>query len=308
MREVSILFVRFDNFALDANQLQGGTQASVDRGNALMLHVQECIYKWEGSVNKFMVDDKGLIVLCVFGLPPMKHPDDAARAAGAARLLVHSTPAVLSKLQPADLPPSKRISCSVGIATGTVFCGVVGATTRREYTVMGRTVNLAARLMGVATAHQVLVCRDTRARAQMSYEFVPHTFKLKGIGEYEAFAPTTVGKQNKKAKSSDLQLLARKPEIQHLSSILSEVRGCLCAFGQTTFLLHFFSCFTLNRAFTHTHTHIHARTHTHIHTHAHTHARTHTHTHTRTRLVSHRCCIPPATTTGARRADGCSDG
>ena len=32
-----------------------------------MLLIQQTIYSWEGSINKFIVDDKGLLVLCVFG-------------------------------------------------------------------------------------------------------------------------------------------------------------------------------------------------------------------------------------------------
>jgi hypothetical protein len=32
-----------------------------------MLMVQQTIYSWEGSVNKFIVDDKGMLILCVFG-------------------------------------------------------------------------------------------------------------------------------------------------------------------------------------------------------------------------------------------------
>lgn len=224
MREVSILFVRFDNFPLDANQLRGSTQAAVDRGNALMLHVQECVYKWEGSVNKFIVDDKGLLVLCVFGLPPMKHADDAKRATGAARLLVHSTPDVMSKLLPAATSSVASITCSVGVSTGHVFCGVTGASTRREYTVLGRTVNLAARLMTVAQPNEVLVCDSTRARAEAAFGFVEQRHTLKGIGETQAYAPT-MGKQNEPAKSTDLQRMARRPEIKRLSHILSKVSG-----------------------------------------------------------------------------------
>jgi class 3 adenylate cyclase len=42
---------------------------------------------------------------------------------------------------------------SVGVTTGVVFCGVVGATMRKEYTVLGDTVNLSARLMQYACAN-----------------------------------------------------------------------------------------------------------------------------------------------------------
>ncbi len=32
-----------------------------------MLTIQHAIYAWEGSINKFLVDDKGMLILCVFG-------------------------------------------------------------------------------------------------------------------------------------------------------------------------------------------------------------------------------------------------
>ena len=41
----------------------------------------------EGEVNKMLVDDKGTILLCAFGLPPRSHPDDALRAVRTALLL-----------------------------------------------------------------------------------------------------------------------------------------------------------------------------------------------------------------------------
>lgn len=38
-------------------------------------------------------------------------------------------------------------TASAGVTSGSTFCGVVGHAHRHEYTVIGRTVNLAARLM-----------------------------------------------------------------------------------------------------------------------------------------------------------------
>jgi len=38
------------------------------------------------QVNKFVMDDKGALLLCAWGLPPMAHTDDPHRATGAVTL------------------------------------------------------------------------------------------------------------------------------------------------------------------------------------------------------------------------------
>lgn len=90
----------------------------------IMLEIQRSIYNWEGSINKLLVDDKGLLVLCAMGLPPMPHSDDPVRAVYAALDLVEN----LASL-------GEQVSTSVGVSTGRAFCGVVGSKLRREYTV-----------------------------------------------------------------------------------------------------------------------------------------------------------------------------
>jgi hypothetical protein len=99
-----------------------------------MRNVQEAVYAYEGSINKFLMDDKGSTLIACFGLPPVSHEDDPIRA-------------VLSAIRVCEKLFDLGLTVSVGITTGEVFCGVVGSKTRREYTVLGDSVNLAARLM-----------------------------------------------------------------------------------------------------------------------------------------------------------------
>lgn len=125
--------------------------------------VQKCVYMHEGtpdslilfligSVNKLLMDDKGSTLVIVFGLPPLSHQDDSSRAVLMSFLMVSE----LMRL---------GVSCSMGVATGTVFTGVIGPSgSRREYSVMGDKVNLAARLMQEAcketeSARKVLCCQ-----------------------------------------------------------------------------------------------------------------------------------------------------
>ena len=60
---------------------------------------------------------------CPSGLPPLFHGDDPLRAVCAARDLIE-----FSKVAGLEAP-------RIGIATGTVFCGLIGGETRREFTV-----------------------------------------------------------------------------------------------------------------------------------------------------------------------------
>lgn len=112
--------------------------------------IQSCVYQFEGSMNKFLVDDKGVILLAVFGLPPLPHRDDSLRAVLAS---LH----ILKDIQKLGL------QCAMGITVGRVFCGVVGSPIRKEYTVMGDVVNLAARCMQRAT--QLLHDQNTVPRS-----------------------------------------------------------------------------------------------------------------------------------------------
>jgi len=46
----------------------------------VLVGVQKAVYHYEGSVNKFLMDDKGSTLIACFGLSPVSHTDDALRA------------------------------------------------------------------------------------------------------------------------------------------------------------------------------------------------------------------------------------
>jgi len=138
MRDLSVMFVQLTNLNTEDN----------DQTQIAIQCVQEATYQVEGSINKVIVDDKGALVLCVFGLPPMVHADDSYRAIAAAFLMRHHLH---------DL----GLTCRIGIATNRVFCGIVGSELRKEYTVMGVGVNLSARLMARAKEYDILTDKKT---------------------------------------------------------------------------------------------------------------------------------------------------
>ena len=103
------------------------TPEGLQRIQRVVTTVQKCVYSLEGSLNKLLMDDKGSTLICLWGVPPVAHEDDAARAVMCGLQL-------RKKLQSEEL----NCPCNVGISTGVVFAGVVGTSgSRREFSVIG---------------------------------------------------------------------------------------------------------------------------------------------------------------------------
>jgi class 3 adenylate cyclase len=162
----------FANLGLEDHHLLAAARynEAVSEVQMTMLAVQESVYEYEGSINKFLLDDKGSTLVAIFGLPPVAHEDDPARA-------------VLSSLRLCERLFDLGLSPSVGITTGKAFCGVVGSKTRREYTVLGDSINLAARLMQRSLAEQGGIMADfsTKRSCRGLLQFIPKgDYKVKG--------------------------------------------------------------------------------------------------------------------------------
>jgi len=116
------------------------------------------VHAYGGALHQVSVDDKGLSLVSLFGLPPLAHEDDAARAARAAV-------AIRDALQ--EIGPN----FGIGVASGRAFCGVVGSDIRREYSVVGDVMNVAARL--AQRAEGSILCDDRTAewaRSRVSFQ------------------------------------------------------------------------------------------------------------------------------------------
>src|SRR5574341_738533 len=158
LRRVTVLFIHLPD--LDY-------RTPVEKGQAITQSLQTALYRYEGSINKLNVDDKGTTLVAALGLPPLSHEDDPARG-------VLAAVAIMEELKKVGLHGS------VGVTTGRAFCGSVGNDTRREYTMIGDVVNLAARLM-VAAKGRILCDEATYAATQedFDYEVLP-PITLKG--------------------------------------------------------------------------------------------------------------------------------
>ena len=181
------------------------SQVPLESAQAVLLELQQVIYRYEGSVNKLSVDDKGVTLVAAFGLPPLSHEDDPRRA-------IRTAMAIREFL---DQPGS-----GIGIATGRVFCGSVGARSRREYTIIGDAVNLAARLMQEATTNNQILCDEaTRRRCKGRVPFSPETsLHLKGKqGSVAAFEPLTDAEQLSGTFAKPPSFVGRQAELEILT-------------------------------------------------------------------------------------------
>ena len=168
LRHVSVLFVNFPGLT---------PTTSLERAQAVMRELQTILYRYEGTINKLSVDDKGASLVGAFGLPPLSHEDDPERAARAA-LAIRERLVLM------------QVRHSIGIATGVAFCGIVGNTTRREYTLIGDVVNFSARLMQAAKGG-ILCDRATyeAARARLAFEPLPAIHVKGKAGDVSVYQP-----------------------------------------------------------------------------------------------------------------------
>uniref|UniRef100_A0A8C0WML7 Adenylate cyclase type 10 n=1 Tax=Castor canadensis TaxID=51338 RepID=A0A8C0WML7_CASCN len=112
------------------------------------VYITSVLKVFRGQINKVFMFDKGCSFLCVFGFPGEKAPDEVTHALKSAMDIFDFCSQV-----------HKIHTVSIGVASGIVFCGIVGHTVRHEYTVIGQKVNIAARMMmyypGIVTCDSV---------------------------------------------------------------------------------------------------------------------------------------------------------
>jgi class 3 adenylate cyclase/CHASE2 domain-containing sensor protein len=107
------------------------------------------IFQYGGYVDKFIGD----CVMAVFSAP-YQTPDDAANAVRAA---VAQQKKILELAEKWKALGKREFTVGMGINTGDVVMGNLGASSRMNYTVIGDNVNLAARLYNVAKAGEIII-------------------------------------------------------------------------------------------------------------------------------------------------------
>lgn len=166
--EASVLFADIKGFVSLAKAL--GPARTVALLNTIVRTFDELADLW--GVEK--IKTIGDAYMAAAGLP-VPAADHADRLAGMALDMIVAAERV-SKEHGVD------IALRIGIASGPVFAGVIGAK-RLIYDVWGDTVNLASRLEGQSQPQSILVSELTQARLGNAYLLEPHgSIDVKGFG------------------------------------------------------------------------------------------------------------------------------
>jgi adenylate cyclase len=132
IRRVAVMFVDFRSFTAGARTRT--PQEVVNRLDGAFAILVDILDRHGGIVNKFLGDG----FLALFGAP-LEAPDPAHRAVAAAREMLEANARV-------NEATSWPLRIGIGIHLGEVVAGNIGSPRRKEYTVIGDTVNFASRL------------------------------------------------------------------------------------------------------------------------------------------------------------------
>jgi adenylate cyclase len=211
-RQVTVLFADLSGYTAVAERLDPeAVKGLVDR--ALRRLGQEVV-RFGGTVDKYIGDN----VMALFGAP-VAHEDDAERAVRAA----FGMQAAMDEVN-AGLPESVDFDLRVGINTGEVLAGAVG----EAYTVVGDTVNVAARLQSAARPGSVTVGERTMRATigAVSYSALePLVLKGKSqpVRAWEATELVAEHAVIRAAASREAPLVGRHQELAALDTLFDRV-------------------------------------------------------------------------------------
>jgi class 3 adenylate cyclase len=179
-REASLLFCDIRGFTTFAEWQP--PQVVFQTLNQLLQAMVQPILEHGGWLDKISGD----AVFGAFGLIPYESPDgDQLKTPAPIRALL-AAQAIMRRLR--DWNDERRrnggepLGAGIGITTGAVAVGVLGTRERRQFTIIGHNVNLAARLQTQALAGEIIVDASTHETlGELAQGFTPRPLQLKGL-------------------------------------------------------------------------------------------------------------------------------
>ena len=224
--DISVMFMDVRGFTTLSERLADKPQELTRIINIILDEATQVIMAHGGTLDKYIGD-----AVMAFWNAPLPQDDHQARAVNAAIALQNHVPQINVKLQTemGDDWPGHTIAIGVGVASGTAVVGNFGSSQRLSYSVVGDTVNLAARLepFGKQTGLPVALADNSATGAAHPDVIQINNIAIRGRDEpepvhsYLPLSPTTrtqhdamVGAMTAGQKSAMKQALAALADAQ----------------------------------------------------------------------------------------------
>ncbi|HUG08806.1 MAG TPA: adenylate/guanylate cyclase domain-containing protein [Acidimicrobiia bacterium] len=200
-------FVKFQG--VDALMEQGGPQAVAEALDELVRNVQHVVDEEGVTFLASDIDQDGGKIIIVSGVPGVQ-VDDEGRVLRAARQIVDNV---------GTLP------VRIGVNQGHVFVGEVGTDIRATYTIMGDTVNLAARLMASASPGEIYASPSALDHSLTLFETTPlEPFYVKGKEHpVQAYAVGEAKGSRPNQRGGALPFVGRAEELTRIHTMIEEL-------------------------------------------------------------------------------------
>jgi class 3 adenylate cyclase len=183
-------------------------------------HMMEAVHRYEGTVNQVMGDG----IMALFGAP-LAHEDHAVRACYAALRMQER---VLRYAEEVRRSHGAVVKIRVGLNSGEVVVRAIGSDLHMDYTAVGQTTHLAARMEQLADPGAIVITPETLLLAEGYVEVkslgpVP----VKGLSEaVEVFELTGAGTARTRLQAAALRgltrFVGRDAEVEHLRRVLGQ--------------------------------------------------------------------------------------
>jgi class 3 adenylate cyclase/tetratricopeptide (TPR) repeat protein len=219
-KQVTVLFA----------DLKGSMELLADRDpeearkllDPVLEHMMEAVHRYEGTVNQVMGDG----IMALFGAP-IAHEDHGVRACYAALRMQDAVRRYSEELRRAQ---GVEVQIRVGLNSGDVVVRSIGSDLRMDYSAVGQTTNLAARMEQLAAPGSIRLTAETLHLAEGFVQVTPlGPVPIKGLGEpVEVFELVGAGAARTRleaaARRGLTRFVGRTAELEQLRDTLDRTR------------------------------------------------------------------------------------
>jgi predicted ATPase/class 3 adenylate cyclase len=212
---VTILFVDVSGFTALAEKLDPEEVRNLING--CFDELVPIVQKYGGTIDKFIGDE----IMALFGAP-VAHENDPERA-------LRSALEMMTGISSFNQRRRTELSLHIGINTGPVVTGAVGSQGRKDYSVMGDAVNLAARLEDASGDGEIYVGPITYRLTSSLFDFEwLDSLQLKGKSEqqsaYRLVGLKTAPKPARGIEGMRSDLIGRQQQLEQIHRALQNAR------------------------------------------------------------------------------------